>query len=100
MIRRQPSYQLSVKPGVDAGSLVVSAASKVPPAKPAQRIARVDVYLNGRPLRSIDAQDGAVPPTDVPLVGDVTKRTTAEAQAWDHTGILVALARTAVLAGR
>jgi hypothetical protein len=100
LIRRQPSYQLSVKPGVDAGSLVVSAASKVPPAKPAQRIARVDVYLNGRPLRSIDAQDGAVPPTDVPLVGDVTKRTTAEAQAWDHSGILVAVSRTAVLAGR
>ena len=98
LIRQQPSYRLSAGPGGTGapGSIVVSAASKVHPSKANQKIARVDVYANGRPLRSIDAVDGTVPPTEVPLAGGTGKRTPAEAQAWDHTGRLVAVARTAV----
>ena len=95
LIRRQPSYELSARPG-SAGGIVVSAGSKVPPSKPNQKIARVDVYANGRPLRSIDAVDGTVPPTEVPLAGGTGKRTPAEVQAWDHTGRLVAASRTSI----
>lgn len=92
LIRRQPSYQLSARPA-SAGRIVVSAASNVPTAMARQKLARVDIYVNGRPIRSIDAADGAVPPTEVSLPDGTGKRTPVEVQAWDHQGLVVAVAR-------
>ena len=98
LIRQQPSFQLSVKPvsGEGASGIVVSAASKVPPSKAGRRISRLDIYVNGRPVRSIDAEDGTVPPTQVAIGRGGSTRAAVEAQAWDHAGRLVAVRRTSV----
>ena len=98
LIRQQPSFRLSVKPvsGAGPGGIVVGAASTIPSSKPNRAISRVDIYMNGRPVVSIDAEDGAVPPTPVALGTRGTGRTAVEAQAWDHRRRLVAVRRTSV----
>ena len=98
LIQQRPSFQLSVNPvsGEGASRMVVSAASKVPTSKAGRGIARVDIYVNGRPVRSIDAEDGTVPPTEVEVGGAGTARNAVEAQAWDRAGRLVAVCRTSV----
>ena len=52
---------------------MVSAASKVPSSKAGRGISRVDIYVNGRPVRSIDAEDGTVPPTPVAIGRGATR---------------------------
>jgi hypothetical protein len=96
LIDQRPSFQLSLSQASDEGAsgVMVSAASKVPPTKARLGIARVDVYVSGRPVRSLEAQDGAVPPTHVGVDFEGSGRTPVEAQAWDHTGKLVAIRRT------
>ena len=98
LIRQQPSFQLSLSPvsGEGASGIVVSAASKVPPSKMGRAISRVDIYVNGRPVRSIDAVNGTVPPTQVAIARAGSTRTAVEAQAWDRAGRLVAVRRTSV----
>jgi hypothetical protein len=98
LIRQQPSFQLSLKPvnGDGAREIVVSAASKVPSSKKSRRIARLDIYVNGRPVLSIDAAEGTVPPSHVPIGSASGTRTAVEAQAWDHAGRLAAVARTSL----
>ena len=98
LIQQRPSFQLSVNPvsGEGASRMVVSAASKVPASKAGRGIARVDIYVNGRPVRSIDAEDGAVPPTEVEVGRAGKARKAVEAQAWDRAGRLVAVCRTSV----
>jgi hypothetical protein len=98
LIRRQPSYELSVEcASVEAASgLVVRAGSKVPSSKAARRISRLDIYVNGRPLRSIDADEGTVAATHVPIVRAGKTSAVVETQAWDHGGRLVAVRRTSV----
>ena len=102
LIRQRPSYQLSLTPvaGEGVARLVVNAASKVPASQPGRAIVRVDLYVDGRPARSIDAQDGAVPPTEVEVsVTRKTRKAAVEAQAWDHAGRLVAACRTSAQRG-
>jgi hypothetical protein len=98
LIRRQPSFTLSVEPLSRTGArgILVSAASKLPSSKSGQGISRVDIYSNNRPVRSIDVRKGVLPPTKVTIgrVGD--KVATVEAHAWDHTGRLVAFRRTVI----
>ena len=98
LIRQQPSFQLSVKPvsGEGASGIVVSATSKVPSSKASRGISHLDIYANGRPVLSIDAEDGTVPPTQVAIGRGGNTRTAVEAQAWDHAGRLVAVRRTGV----
>jgi len=95
LLRKRPSYALSLTPAPEGDVVVLSAASKVPPSKPRRSIARVDLYVDGRPTQSIDADDGAVPSTElaVPPSGR-SRRRTLEAQAWDRAGRLVAVRRT------
>ena len=96
IIRRQPSFKLSVTPTSRNGGrgIVVSAASKLPSSKEGSGISRVDIYVNDRPVRSIDAQAGAVPSTQVTIGRAGGKAATVEAQACDHAGRLVAFRRT------
>lgn len=98
LIRRQPSFTLSVTPVSRPGArwLVVKAASKLPSRKSSAGIARVDVYMDNRPVRSLDAQNGAVAPTRVAIGKANGKPVTVEAQAWDRAGRLVAYRRTRV----
>jgi hypothetical protein len=96
LIRQQPSFQLSLKPatGQGGGGIVVSATSTLPSSKPGRGISRLDIYVNGRPMLSMDAEDGAVPPTPVSVGRVGHTRTAVEAQAWDRSGKLVAVSRT------
>jgi len=98
LIRQRPSFQLSVNPvsGEGASRIVVSAASKVPSSKAGRGIARLDIYVNGRPVLSIDAENGTVPPTEVEIGRTGKARRAVEAQAWDHAQRLVAVCRTSV----
>ena len=95
IIRQQPSFQLSLTP-VSGKEIAVSAASKVPSSKTGRAISRVDIYVNGRPVRSIDAVDGKVPPTPVAIGRGATTRTAVEARAWDRAGRLAAVRRASV----
>ncbi len=98
LIRQQPSFQLSVTPVGRNGArkIVVNAASKVPPSKAGRRISRLDVYVNGRPVRSIDAEEGAVLPTQVSIGEAGNKPLEVEVQAWDQAGRLAAVRRATV----
>jgi hypothetical protein len=98
LIRLQPSFRLSVTPVGHNGvrAIVVNAASKVPPVKARRRIARLDVYANGRPVRSIDAEKGAVPSTQVTIGGAGNKPVAVEVRAWDQAGRLAAVRRATV----
>ena len=91
LIRKQPSFRLSVTPvsGRGAGSIVVGASSTLPSSRASSGIARVDVYANDRPVRSIDAHDGVVRPTRVALGTGLTS-TRVAVRAWDRAGRLVA----------
>ena len=98
IIQQRPSYQLSVKPvSVDGASgILVSAASKVPSSKAGRAISRVDIYVNGRPVHSIEAKDGAIPPSPVAIDKGGRRRAAVEAQGWDHAQRLVAIRRTSL----
>ena len=98
LIRQQPSFKLSVTPVSRKGArgIVVSAASKVPSSKASQAISRVDVYVNKRPVRSIDAKKGAVPSTEVALGKEHKKNANVEVEARNHAGKLVASRRTVI----
>ena len=89
LIQQRPSFRLSVHPASGASRIVVTAASKVPASKASHMIARVDIYANGRPVRSIDAHDGVVRPTRVALGTGLTS-TRVAVRAWDRAGRLVA----------
>ena len=97
IIRQRPSFKLSVTPWSRKGGrgIVVSAASKLPSSKAGRGISNVDIYVNNRPVRSIDAHKGAVPTTQI-AIGKAGSRATVEVQAWDHAGRLVAYRRTAI----
>ena len=95
LIRQQPSFQLSLKP-VSGEEIVVSAASRVPSSKAGRAISRVDIYVNGRPVLSIDAEDGRVPPTQVEIGRRDNTRRAVDAQALDRAGRLVAVRRASV----
>jgi hypothetical protein len=98
IIRQQPSFTLSVTPATRKGAraVVVRAASKLPSSKASQGISRVDIYVNNRPLRSIDAHHGAVPSTQVTIGKEHKKNATVEVEARDQAGRLVAFRRTAI----
>jgi len=97
IIRQSPSFQLSVKMvSGERREIVVRAASQVPSSRPGRRIARLDIYINNRPVRSVDAENGAVPPTRVKIARTRDTPVVVKAQAWDHVGRLVAIRRTRV----
>lgn len=98
IIRQQPSFTLSATPmkRKDARGVVVSASSKLPPAKASRGIFRVDIYVNNRPLRSIDARKGAVAATEIRLGQEQRRNSTVEVEARDQAGRLTAFRRTVV----
>jgi hypothetical protein len=75
---------------------VLSAASKLPSSSAGAGIARVDVYVNGRPLRSIDARDGGVSSTQVTIGTKGQQAANVDVEAWNGAGRLVAFRRTVI----
>jgi hypothetical protein len=98
IIRQQPTFKLSVKPFTrkDARGILLTADSKIPASSGGLGISRVDIYLNNRPLRSIDAREGAVSSTHITIGKRGKQPAKVEVEAWDHTGRLVAFRRTAI----
>lgn len=92
LIRQQPSYRLSVAPfsRKNMRGIVLAANSNMPSSSAGPGISRVDIYVDGRPVRSIDARDGAVPSTHVTINRKNTRLANVEVEAWDHAGRVVA----------
>ncbi len=63
IMEKKPIYSLSIEPDrrrKDSRGMIVSARSKVRPGDSIRNISRLDVYLNGRPFRTLDTESGAV----------------------------------------
>jgi Peptidase family S41 len=98
IIRRQPSFTLSVEPFArkNARGVFLRAESKRRSTSAGQGISRVDIYVDRRPLRSIDAPDGVVTSTQVTISKKGKRPATVEVEAWDHAGRLVAFRRRVI----
>jgi len=92
ILAAKPVYSLSVKPvkGQRPG-LSVAASSQVLTRDRKRKIARVDIYVNGRPHKSLTARNGALPRTTVSLGNSIKLQWSV--QAFDHENNLVAAAR-------
>lgn len=93
ILRRKPVYGLSVEhfTGKDGTRwIVANASSKVEAGKSERNIARLDVYLNRRPYKSVDANEGSIHNRRITLGGTDRKKTDLLVQAYDGNNDLVA----------
>jgi len=92
ILQTKPVYSLSVQPLKGANrALRISASSKVRPRDHRRRISRVDIFVNDRPHKSLNARNGAVLCKTVPL--PKTREFDWRVQAFDYDNKLVAVAR-------
>jgi len=92
ILATKPVYHLSAHPVPGRSrALRVTASSKVRPRDHRLRIDRVDLFLNGRPHKSLTAHNGILKPTTVTL--GKSRQLDWLAQAFDHDNNLVAVAR-------
>jgi hypothetical protein len=92
ILATKPIYQLSVRPLTSRSrALIIAAASKVRPRDRRLRISRVDVFLNGRPHKSLNAHNGILKPTTVTL--GKSREVDWLVQAFDYDNHLVAVSR-------
>jgi len=92
ILETKPVYSLSVQPVKGANrALRIAASSKVPPRDKRRRIFRVDIFVNGRPHKSLNARNGALPGKTVSL--GKSRKFVWLVQAFDHDNNLVAVAR-------
>jgi C-terminal processing protease CtpA/Prc len=99
IVMRKPKYALSAgtftrKKG--SGGIVIKAVSKIERLDRSRNISRVDVYLDGRPYKSIDAVDGAVHSRRIALRRSRRKKTELLLEARDRTNNLLAVYRRAI----
>src|SRR6185437_16256737 len=93
ILASQPCYYLSVQAGTGKNrTLRISASSRVRPRERRRRISHVDVFVNGRPHKSLSARNGMLSPTTV-AIGKSPKFDWL-VQAFDHHDTLVASARS------
>ena len=92
LMESKPIYSLSVELVKGGTALSIVASSKVRPRDGRKRISRVDVFLNGRPLKSLSARSGSVKRNSVSL-GRARARGEWSVQAYDYDNNLVAAAR-------
>jgi len=92
ILQTKPVYSLSVQPVKGRNrALRIAASSKVPPRDNRRRIFRVDVFVNGRPHKSLNARNGALLGKTVSL--GKSRKFDWLVQAFDHDNNLVAVAR-------
>lgn len=97
ILTKKPVYALSVNPFKrEDGSrgIVVTARSKITPPDTRQNISRVDVYVDGRPFKSLDATDGALEGRRLRLTGRGIGNSGLLLEARDGTNNLVAVHRS------
>ena len=96
ILMKKPVYALSVKPfsqkqGVRG--IVVTAKSKNKPTDTLKNISRLDVYVNGRPYKSLDAEYGSIKARKIILGKRGQGRVELLVEARDRTNNLVAMYR-------
>ena len=87
-----PVYSLSVKAireGKSLKGISIAASSKVRKGEASRQISRIDVYINDRPYKSLDAVEGVVSSRRINLAG----RVNLLVEAFDQTNRLVAAHR-------
>jgi hypothetical protein len=93
ILKTKPVYSLSVQPVKSRNrALRINAASKVQPRDHKLRISRVDIFVNGRPHKSLSARNGALLRKTVSL-GKPQRSFDWLVQAFDYNNNLVAVAR-------
>jgi C-terminal processing protease CtpA/Prc len=93
LLRGKPVYKLSAETvAPDSRALRIAASSRVNPRDGRKRIAHVDVFVDGRPEKTLTAQNGNVKSAMV-FLDQVAARANWHVQAFDHDGKLVASAR-------
>ena len=95
LLRRQPVYSLDVKTMKSRGAVVgvITASTLLGPRDRSRNIARVDVYLDGQPVKSIPAERGAVSSERVSLGVRSSPKVELRIEAYDLKRSLVAVAR-------
>jgi len=99
ILAKKPIYRLSVeqvKMKDETHAIVVTATSKVEPADSNKNISRLDVYLDGRPHKSVDAKAGAIHNRKIALGETRKKSTRLLLQAYDGRNNLVAACKRSV----
>jgi len=88
-------YAMSVKTFERNGTrgITVSASSKTPPGDAKRMISRLDVYRDGRPLKSFEATEGAIQSRSISLGKIHIKKAEVRIEAYDAEGDLVAARR-------
>jgi hypothetical protein len=93
---RKPKYALSAKPftlNVGSRGIVINAASKIEPPDSTKNISRVDVYMDGRPCKSLDAEDGSIRGKRIVLRKSRGKKAALLLEARDSANNLLAVCR-------
>src|SRR6185503_1476207 len=95
LLSRQPVYALSVKTFERNGTrgITLSANSRTPPGDETKMISRLDVYRDGRPLKSFEATQGAIQPKSISFGKSDIKKAEVRIEAYDSEGDLVAARR-------
>ena len=99
ILKKKPSYALSAKPFLPnkgARGIFISALSKVEPPDSKKNISRVDVYVNGRPYKSLDAEDGAIRGRRIALRESGSEKTELLLEARDAANNLLAALRRSI----
>jgi peptidase S41-like protein len=95
-LTNKPVYALSVKPlkqGKNFRGVVVTAISQVRASDTRKRISRLDVYIDGRPYKSLDAVNGSIHSRRIILRNDRRGKAELRLEAYDQTNDLVAMHR-------
>lgn len=96
ILAKKPVYALSVKPFTRKGGargIVVTAVSKILTPDSEKKISRLDVYVNDRPYKSLDARDGSIQARRMTLVKRGNRKIELRLEARDGTNNLSAVYR-------
>ena len=96
ILMKKPVYALSVKPfsrKEGPRGIVVTAVSKIEPPDNERNISRLDVYVNDRPYKSLDANGGSIHARRITLRKSRREKTDLLLEARDGANNLVAVYR-------
>lgn len=96
ILTKKPVYALSVKAfsrTEGTRGIVVTASSKIEPPDDGKNISHLDVYVNDRPYKSLDAKDGSIQARRITLAKRGSGKIELRLEARDGTNNLVAVYR-------
>lgn len=99
IVMKKPTYALSARPFTPkegSRGVVINAVSKVERRDSGRNIARVDVYVDGRPYKSLEAQDGSIRTRRIALRRSRGKKAELLLEARDRANNLLAVYRRAI----